>query len=196
MNRQILTISSILFLFYVKSAAQINKSDKIFLSKQIQKFIPKGYAILDKSIGDLNLDKFKDIILVLKDTAEKDEIDTIEFKRPLLILIGHADKSFTLAGRNDDVVYCVGCGGIFGDPYDGITIYKGTFTINHFGGSNDRWSNEITFKYSATNKTWYLFKVVEKGWNVGNLNKIDSTIKTKKDFGVISFEKYNPDSSE
>jgi hypothetical protein len=194
MSRQILTISSILFLFYFNSTAQIKKSDKIILTKQLQKFIPKGYALLDAANGDLNLDNFRDIILVLKDTAEKGKIDTNEFKRPLLILIGNADKSFTLAGRNDDVVYCRGCGGAFGDPYDGIEIHKGTFTVNHFGGSNDRWSNEITFRYSKTNKTWYLLKMVDKGWNVADLN-IDSTVKTKKDFGIISFEKYTNDSN-
>jgi hypothetical protein len=191
MNRQILTISTIALLFYFESTGQIKKSDKIVLPEQIQKFIPIGYTLLDTAIGDLNLDNFKDLILVLKDTDEKDKIDTIGFKRPLLILLGHADKSFTLAGRNDDVVYCRDCGGVFGDPYDGIEIRKGTFTINHFGGSNDRWSNEIIFKYSPTNKKWYLLKVVDKAWNVGNLDKIDSMIKTKKDFGIVSFEKYN-----
>jgi hypothetical protein len=195
MSRHILTISSILFLFYFNSTAQIKKNDKIILTNQLQKFIPKGYTLLDAANGDLNLDNFKDIILVLKDTSEKDKIDTNEFKRPLLILIGNADKSFTLAGRNDNVVYCHDCGGIFGDPYDGIEINRGTFTINHFGGSNDRWSNEITFRYSKTNKKWYLLKVVDKGWNVGDLNKIDSTVKTKKDFGIISFDKYTDESN-
>jgi hypothetical protein len=195
MSRKIMTISSIFFLFYFSLTAQIKKSDKIILTNHLQKYIPKGYTLLDVACGDLNLDNFKDIILVLKDTGEKDKIDTNELKRPLLILIGNADKSFTLAGRNDDVVYCHGCGGVLGDPYDGIEIHKGTFTVNHFGGSNDRWSNEITFRYSKTNKTWYLLKVVDKGWNVGDLKKIDSTIKTKKDFGIMSFDKYTNDSN-
>lgn len=181
------------FVCQVSFARQKSVRDTIILPEKILKFIPKGYALIDTAMGDLNLDNFQDIILVLKTIGEDTALDATEYKRPLLLLLGGADKTFTLAARNDNVVYCYQCGGAFGDPYDGVTIKKGLFAVYHFGGTNDRWSNEITFKYSKANGEWYLLKIVDKGWNVFNLDKVDSTVKTKKDFGIVPFEKYNPD---
>jgi hypothetical protein len=189
-----LSIISFLFLFcLIKLNAQNIGANKTALSTHLLKFIPKGYALLDTAKGDLNLDNFQDIILVLKTIGEDTALDATEYKRPILILLGHADKSFSLAARNDNVVYCFQCGGVFGDPYDGIEIKDGFFTVHHFGGSNERWSNDITFKYLKTDNKWYLLKIVDKGWNVFHLNKVDTTIKTKKDFGIVSFEKYTDD---
>lgn len=167
--------------------------DTIILPQKISKFIPMGYALIDTAMGDLNFDKYRDIILVLKTLGEDTALDATEYKRPLLLLLGHADKTFTLSARNDNVVYCYQCGGVFGDPYNGVGIKNGLFTIHHFGGSNDRWSNDITFKYSPTDKIWYLHKIVDKGWSVFHLDKIATRIQTKKDFGVVRFDKYNPD---
>jgi hypothetical protein len=185
-------LASFLFCF-VQLTAQNIGANNITLPNQLSKFIPKGYALLDTAMGDLNLDKFQDMILVLKAIGEDTANDEAGFNRPLLILLGHADHTFSLAARNDHVVYCFQCGGIFGDPYDGVEIKKGLFTVHHFGRSNDRWFNDITFKYSKDMGTWCLFRIVNKGWNVANLEKIDSTIKTKKDFGIVSFAKFTAD---
>ena len=180
-------------LLLTNSNAQTKKIDATLLHK-VRGFIPKGYSVLDLISGDLNLDKFQDILLVLRDTAEKNFNDT-EFKRPLLILIGHNNKSYSLAKQNDNVVYCYSCGGVFGDPYDGIVIRHGAFTVYHYGGSGDRWANEITFKYYLQDKTWYLTKISDKGWNIVNINKVTSIIKTKKDFGILPFDKYKDENN-
>jgi len=189
-----LLLISVIFLFPLSVLNSQNiGANKITLPKNLSQFIPKGYSLLDTAKGDLNLDRFQDIILVLKTNGEDTALDATEYKRPLLILLGHTDKSFSVAERNDNVVYCFQCGGVFGDPYDGVEIKKGLFTVHHFGGSNDRWSNDITFKYSKTDSTWYLQKIVDKGWNVFHLKKVDTNIKTKKDFGTIAFKKYTDD---
>ena len=164
--------------------------DTIILPQKISKFIPKGYALIDTAMGNLNFDKYQDIILVLGTVGED---TTFEARRPLLLLLGRADKTFTLAARNDNVVYCYQCGGVFGDPYAGVEIKKGMFTVHHFGGSNDRWSNDITFKYSQSDMRWYLYKIVDKGWSVFHVDKVETSIQTKKNFGVVLFEKYHPD---
>ena len=181
------------FVCQVSYASQKPVTDTIILPQKILKFIPKGYALIDTAMGDLNLDKLQDIILVLKTIGEDTALDATEYKRPLLLLLGHADKTYALASRNDNVVYCHQCGGAFGEPYTGVEIKNGLFTVNHFGGTNDRWSNEIIFKYSKADKNWYLFKIVDKGWNVFHLDDVGTIIKTKKDFGIVSFKKYNPD---
>jgi hypothetical protein len=185
----------ILFLFFlfceVSFAGQRPLGDTIILPQKIAKFIPRGYALVDTAMGDLNLDKYRDIILVLKTIGEDTALDATEYKRPLFLLLGNADKTFTLAARNDNLVYCYQCGGVFGDPYAGVEIKRGLFTVHHFGGSNDRWSNDITFNYSPADKTWYLHKIVDKGWSVFHLDKVGTSVQTKKDFGVVRFAKYN-----
>jgi hypothetical protein len=112
----------ILFLSFlacqVSFAIQRPIRDTIILPHNISRFIPKGYALLDTAMGDLNLDNYKDIILVLKTIGEDTALDATEYKRPLLLLLGHVDKNFTVVARNDNIVRCHQCGGVFGEPYD------------------------------------------------------------------------------
>lgn len=192
MLKQTVTTLCLSFLACQFSFASLSPvGDTIILPQNISKFIPTGYGLIDTAMGNLNLDKYPDIILVLKTIGEDTALDATEFKRPLLLLLGHADKTYILAARNDNVVFCFQCGGIFGDPYAGVEIRKGVFTVHHFGGSNDRWSNDITFKYLSKDKTWYLHKIVDKDWSVFHLDKIESSVKTQKDFGTVPFNKYN-----
>src|SRR5262245_26150841 len=87
-------------------------------------FIPEGYQVLDHAMGDLNKDKLNDYLLILKKANESELSDVVEHPepRPLLVIIRQKDGSLKLATRNDKVVLCVDCGGVFGDPYAGMTI--------------------------------------------------------------------------
>jgi hypothetical protein len=182
------------FLFFQNAhAGMATASDTTVLPGKFFRFIPKGYTLLDMIPGDLNLDKYEDVILVLKVVGEGTSSDSSDGKRPLLILLARPDKTFSLAARNDNIVYCFDCGGFFGDPYNGLEIKKGVFTVHHYGGGNQRWSNDISFKYSPPAKDWFLYKVVDETWSVFNVEKIDSTITSVKDFGKIRFSKYTPE---
>jgi hypothetical protein len=190
MNLKPIVLSLLLFASQISFGRQQATGDTIVLPQKISRFISKGYSLIDTAMGDLNLDRYKDVILVLKTNGEDTAVDATEFKRPLLLLLGHADGTFTLAARNDNVISCRQCGGLFGDPYTGIEVKKGTFIVHHFGGSNERWSNDITFKYSQKDKTWLLYEIVDKGWSVFHLDKVETTIQTKKDFGVVTFDRF------
>src|SRR5436309_2057527 len=131
MTKQLSIILLLVVFCFIKPNAQNIGAKKVTLSTGLVKFLPKGYAILDTASGDLNFDNFQDLILVLTTIGEDTARDADDYKRPLLILLGHADKSFSLAARNDDVVYCFQCGGVFGDPYDGVDIKSGFFTVHH-----------------------------------------------------------------
>jgi hypothetical protein len=176
-----------------KEAAAEKNNDSDTAEHSITKFIPEGYTLLDSATGDLNLDKYPDKLLVLKingeDSIAKDVDHTV--KRPLLILIGQANESFTLAARNDNVVYCVNCGGMMGDPYMQIVIKKGYFSIEHYGGSAWRWTRIITFKYSTNDKQWYLYKDGGDSYHTSDLDKVETNIKTTKEFGKIAFDKFD-----
>jgi len=200
MNR-LLVLSFILFYSLSKGQTQpgsgikhISNFEEISsLPSSISKFIPEGYSALDTAFGNLNLDSYPDLILVLKKNGEESGSDDVDhpLKRPLLILLGQANQSFTLAARNDNAVYCIDCGGILGDPFNAIVIKNGYFSIEHYGGSGWRWTRVITFRYSTQEKYWYLHKDGGDSFNASEPEKVKSKVRTVKDFGKIPFDKFD-----
>ncbi|MFN5418345.1 MAG: hypothetical protein ACK5B9_14905 [Flavobacteriia bacterium] len=169
------------------------QENKISFKLNLKDFIPKNYALLDSASGNLNLDEYKDYVFVLKKIDEEKTSDVNEHpeKRPLIILIGQQDGTFKQIKRNDNAVYCVDCGGMMGDPFTGITLEKGSFTITHFGGSNWRWSKNITFKFPESENEWFLYQIESSSFHTSDPEKAEQEILTKKDFGKVKFEKYD-----
>jgi hypothetical protein len=163
------------------------------LPAEINALIPEGYVPLDVSSGDLNLDSFPDVVLIVKKPNESDTSDVIDNpeKRPLLVILGDGNGKYKLAARNDNVVFCVNCGGVFGDPFEGVTIKRGYFSVEHYGGSNWRWTKIITFKYSKADNNWLLTRIGRDSFHTSDPNKSKSDIKTAKNFGKVLFERYN-----
>lgn len=163
------------------------------LPSELLEFVPTNYSILDSISGDLNLDEIKDYILVLKNNAEDtlfNEIDNPE-KRPLLIILKDKNNKLTLARRNDNTVYCIHCGGMLGDPYMGITIKNGSFSVEHYGGSAWRWTRIITYNYSLKEKEWFLHKDLSERFHATEPEKVESISKTFKDFGKLKFNEFD-----
>lgn len=171
------------------TAADSNK----VLPEQAAQFIPEGYGPLDFEQGDLNLDQLNDLVLVLRKNGEDSLSDVIDnpSERPLLLLIGQPDLTYKLAARNDQVVMCFDCGGVFGDPYSGITIKKGYFSVEHYGGSNWRWTRIITFKYSTKIKNWLLYKDGRESFHTSDPDHVETEVRLVKDFGMVPFEKFS-----
>ena len=151
------------------------------LPTKISIHIPKGYQVLDTTFGNLNFDNYQDLIIVLKSPKE-DTSNNLDnpIKRPLLILLGDNNNQYKLAFQNDNVVYCNVCGGMMGDPFNNITIKNGYFTVEHYGGSDWRWTEFITFKFDKTSKRFYLHREDSSSFNANNPNKVKTTVKTKK----------------
>lgn len=168
-----------------KSAVQADEKEK----PTILSFIPENYSLLDSASGDINQDSITDILILLKLNGE----DTLSYsdipvKRPALILLGKGDQNFSLAARNDNLVLCYACGGVMGDPYMSITLFNGSFSISHYGGSAWRWSRTVTFIYSPSEKNWLLETDTSESFHVSEPEKISSEIKTAENFGKIKFE--------
>lgn len=159
----------------------------------LKDFIPKNYALLDSASGNLNLDEYKDYVLVLNKIDEEKTSDVIEHpeKRPLLILIGQKDGSFKRVKENNNSVYCVDCGGIMGDPFAGLSIQKGSFTISHYAGSAWRWTKDITYNYSEKEKDWFLEEIGSSSFHTSDPEKVEEKVLTKKDFGKVKFQNYD-----
>ncbi|MDN3584336.1 hypothetical protein [Mucilaginibacter flavus] len=160
---------------------------KVSLAK-LKPFIPAGYSVLANETGDLNHDNYADVILVLK---YNHEADSDQAARPLLILLGKPGGKLSLFARNDSVVLCKACGGVFGDPFDGIEIKGRYFTIDHYGGSRFKWTRMITFKYDPIKKDFILHK--DAGVSFDDTlrgGKLTTEFYKKQTFDKLKFKDY------
>jgi len=163
------------------------------LKKEIQKtlfekFLPDGYTLLQEARGDINQDGFEDAVLVLK-SIEADSLWS-DAARPLLLLVGDDGGNFKISARNDSVVLCCGCGGVFGDPFEGISINDNYFSVEHYGGSSWRWARKAVFRYDARLNDWFLYKTEGISYHTSNPDSTTQTVNTADDFGQISFHTY------
>ena len=71
-----------------------------------------------------------------------------------------------------------------------MVIKNGYFSVEHYGGSNWRWTDIATFKYDKKQNEWFLSRLGGDSFHTTNPEKITSTIKTSKQFGVVEFEKF------
>lgn len=154
-------------------------------------FIEKGYEVLDYVTGDLNSDKKKDAILILRTPGEDTIMDDYE-ARPFLLLIRQADGKLQKILQNDSVILCRQCGGVFGDPYAGIKITAVGFNLSFYGGSSWRWSYEYQFVYRATKKTWFLAKEKQSNFHAGDPEKtMKNVVITESELGPVTVDQFN-----
>jgi hypothetical protein len=168
-------------------ALQVFAKDKIKFQK-IKPFIPIEYELLDSSSGDLNSDGFWDFVMILKSKQENTSESNL---RPLLLLLGNSRGSFDLIARNDSVVLCGNCGGIYGDPFQGVSISDGYLSVKHLVGSNWRWTRVISFKYDSELKDFVLYKDAGISYHISSPNKQSNIITNKEDFGKLLFTQYS-----
>lgn len=185
----------------VKKHDTFNKKINIS-NEKLKSFIPKGYEAIAEKKGNLNLDKTEDCILVLRKVTEETTSNMDEGKpdkRIVLLLLGQKDGSYKLAYKNQNVADCIDCGGVFGDPFSGISIKNGYFSIEHKIAGGHHWEQIITFKFNKTKNNWYLYKdhFINYVLNTSNDPNAEALIadvdklKTVKDFGEISFQNFN-----
>jgi len=177
--------------FGILKSQEFNKTGSY--SELTSDYLPEGYSVLTSVKGDLNRDAFQDLIIVFKSNNETDTSNTVEnpILRPLVIYTGSQSGTYTLAATNNKTVLCLECGGLFGDPFQGIVIYKGLFRVEHLAGSNFRWTRNLTFKISRSDGKWYLNNDDSKSYHTSKPNDIESINKTTKDFGIVPFEDFD-----
>ena len=116
--------------------------------------------ILHQGATDFNNDGMMDQIIILKAEGE-DEDAFAEDDRVLMVLEYVDGGGYKLSGKAEHAVMCKGCGGMMGDPVQGVTVDETTpdqFSIPHYGGSRERWSTTLTFGYEADNGRWSLIE--------------------------------------
>ena len=161
-------------LLILANAAFQGFSQSPILPLEAKLFVANGYEMMDYVTGDLNGDKKADAILILKVPGEDTLFDDA-LKRPFIVLLRQANGKLKQGKRNDNMILCRHCGGLFGDPYEECKIYDNGFTINFYGGSRQRWMYRYTFNYNTARRNWLLSKEVQ-----GSFRDDDSVMNIKE----------------
>lgn len=177
-----------ILLLSLASKAQADEEHKPTI---FDSYLPLGYEIMDSVSGDVNSDNLTDYILVLQKNDE-DSLSVLgeSVKRPMIILTGSTSGSLVLAGRNDEIAFCKTCGGVYGDPYNGMDILSGNFSVSNYGGSNQRWSKITLFRHSKLAQKFLFIKETNEDFDVLKPDKITTRIKNGD--GKTDFINYSP----
>lgn len=148
-------------------------------------FIPKGYDTLSVANGDLNKDGISDIVMVLSDVREDTaDMDTeIDRMKRVLIILFRTSTGWELAGRSGNIILCQKCGGIYGDPFSTMEVANNVLTIQHYGGSNWRWTYTHKFRYQSGD--FFLIGKTTDAYSV--FGGCDTIGMANKDFEDINF---------
>lgn len=138
--------------FYCNGFAQniSDDAEKEQLTKQFKPFLSPKENVLDTAITDFNNDGLNDLVIVSENIADEEQ------NRSLIILSNSAN-GFVVSSKSKAAVLCKTCGGVFGDPYAGISVNKNVLNIYHYGGSNWKWTNNFTFRFQ--NNQWELIGI-------------------------------------
>ncbi len=172
--------------------------------RDILSIVPAGWHILNYSDakpvqaeGDLNKDGISDIALVIEETTSAEEAPP----RAIIVAFGNVDNTYTLSINTNKVIMRADEGGIWGDPFESISIDRGSVLIKDYGGSNWRWYNSYRFRYQ--DHDWYLIGATMGTYFTGtttrdnaneedyNLLTGDYIIRTKDESGEINTIKGN-----
>lgn len=120
------------------------------LTKQFKPFLSPKEIVMDTAIADFNKDGLNDLVIVSENIVDEEQ------NRSLIILSNSA-SGFVVSAKSKAAILCKTCGGVFGDPYAGISVNKNVLNIYHYGGSNWKWTNNFTFRFQ--NNQWELIGI-------------------------------------
>lgn len=174
------------------AAAQV---EELQVPTEVRPFVETGTKAIALEAADLNGDGRGDFVLVLE--RENPSLDRDDFplnQRPLLILLRGVGGKLSAAKRNELLVMCSKCGGVFGDPFEGVEVGRNTFTVNFYGGSNWRWKYAYKFNYSRVDQTWQLVRAEEISYHTSDPDKMETRVFTPpRDYGKIDLADFDPE---
>ena len=138
----------------------------ITISSDESKFVPNGWKIEAKTMGDLNGDKRSDSILQIINTNPKVE----DYNRGLLILFKTRSGKFTKAAQSNKIIRCSSCGGMLGGGTANISVKKRVLTIEQMYGSRSGVNYLHRLRYEKRTKKFRLI-----GEDVNEFDRLDLT---------------------
>jgi len=140
--------------------------------RTVEDFVPENWEIIERIEGDLNKDGLADIAIVIENGLNrKKEMGNPYLcpdwenpcPRSLLILFQKEDGGYELSIKNDKIIMLSNEGGIWGDPFEGIRVDRGSLVIYFYGGSNWRWS--LSYRFRFQDDDWYLIGKTEDSYH-------------------------------
>ena len=138
-------------------------------------FAPSGWVVEATVEGDLNGDGRNDAAIVIKSGENRYDERTQRMRfarRALIVALREGNGSLHRSAVSDNAVLDGNEGGVMGDPFQGVTIERGTIVIQHYGGSRDRWS--YTHRYRFQSGQWALIGLTEGRMDTLNPSYQDS----------------------
>ncbi|OCX51886.1 hypothetical protein BEL04_17945 [Mucilaginibacter sp. PPCGB 2223] len=149
--------------------------------KTIAAFVPKGWKIKSKAIGDLNGDKTADIALILeyRDTVSeiRSDHDTLTGNHPrvLVVLFKNGDNYNLAIQQNTFILREHEGTGMGEDPYDEPEITKGLLIINF-----QLLREHLQYKFRYQSNDFYLIGAEDHGVDHNDLYGWSYNFLTKK----------------
>ena len=153
----------------------------------LARFAPAGTVLRASARGDLDGDGHEDALLVV----EREGADAATSPRGLLLLLGDAAGALQEAMYSPDAILCLKCGGMMGDPLQGMRVGRGEFTLRFEGGSRELWSSEFRFVYARDRETWRLAGIAHGGFDRADGKGAERRLTTA-DFGDVPLESFDP----
>jgi hypothetical protein len=107
---------------------------------------PKGFAVLDEKVGDLDRDGIDEKVIVY-DTSDTTEDGIV---REIRILKFYGNK-WNVWKSSRNAILKSKEGGMMGDPFAEINIDKGLLLISMAGGSSWKWSYTDKYRFQGNN---------------------------------------------
>ncbi|MDK2868433.1 MAG: hypothetical protein PWP51_2588 [Clostridiales bacterium] len=141
--------------------------------------LPEGWQYSSdewaSSKGDFNDDGIDDQIFVIQksidsisaaEDTDHNTTDTSVTDRGIVVLKGTDINKYEVVGIGLDAVLHEDEGGVWGDPFEKVTLESGRFVIDYYAGSNWRWYESYVFEWREAN--WYLTKVTQGSYFNGD----------------------------
>ena len=155
----------------------------------------RGYRLESFTEGDINQDQRPDFIAVFQTSKAADSTANEPrgvHSRRVALLLNQGWPHLKLAATNDNVIDCSGCAHMaIYDAYRGTTITGPYFSFESTDGGCDRVMSVITFRYSKSQRNWFLHKVGSDMISCSDTTgEFIHDEKTIRDFGKIPFARY------
>lgn len=173
----------------------LNNSDSLKPIDKPTTIHKSNFDTLAVSQGDLNSDNNPDLVIIFTKKGEDTAFNPAP-TRPVEILFGQNDHSYTLICSSDSVVMTHDMGGVSeAEPFAYLKIENGVMSIQHNGSMGSfHWLLTVSFRYSLTDKVFYVDKIItEQEKYSDNISEAthETVVKTKKDFGKLPFSRYS-----
>lgn len=155
---------------------------------EVSRLLPADAEVHLAQRGDIDGDGNQDVLVVLQQPGGAQA----RFEpRTLLVLRRGADGRLEKTLQAPDAILCQACGGMMGDPLQGVRTDTDGFVLHFEGGSREMWSQEYDFRYSAEADTWFLEEIAETA-----IDRLNGDFRDRRrdsgDVGKVRIEHFDP----